>query len=299
MRQRAFGMLLALASKNNLADVMETFARHPEMPLRPEHFSAMRVNWEPKPGNLCSIAEELGLGVDSFLFLDDSAKECAEMREEQPQVLALELPGGLVERMKRRRNTFWIMCGRLDHLGVTEEDRKRAASYEQARGFGQAFQNAHSLEEFMASLQLRVEIEPLAEGQLVRVAQLTQRTNQFNFTTVRRSEAEIRQLLETHECLVVKVKDRFGEYGLTGAILFRIEQGTSYIDSFLLSCRVLGRGVEHVIMSYLGKRAGVQFVEAALKKSGKNQPALQFLRSVGSEYERDLKFRFPAEYLAS
>jgi FkbH-like protein len=239
----------------------------------------------------------LGLGLDSFLFLDDSAKECAEMREEEPQVLTLELPVPLLTDEARTKH-FLDHVWALDHIGVTEEDRKRAASYDQAREFGQAFQNAHSLEEFMASLDLQVEIEPASEENLARVAQLTQRTNQFNFTTVRRSEAEIRSLLETHECLVVKVKDRFGEYGLTGAILFRVEGETLIIDSFLLSCRVLGRGVEHVIMSYLGKRAGGRFVEATLKKSGKNQPALQFLRAIGADYERDLKFRFPSEYLA-
>ena len=297
LRQREDGMLLALASKNNLADVMETFLQHPEMPLQPEHFSAMEVNWDPKPGNLSALAGELGLGVDSFVFLDDSAKECAEMRDEQPQVLTLELPGKMLAdaaRTERFLDHVWA----FDHPVVTEEDRQRAKSYEQAREFGQAFQNAHSLEEFMASLDLRVEIEPATEEQLARVAQLTQRTNQFNFTTVRRSEAEIRSLLGSYECLAVKVKDRFAEHGLTGAVIFHIDGDVLKIDSFLLSCRVLGRGVEHAIMAYLGKRAGVRLVEATLKPTNKNQPALQFLRAIGSEFENGLKFQFPAEYLA-
>jgi FkbH-like protein len=298
LRQREDGMLLALASKNNVGDVMETFLQHPEMPLQPEHISAMQVNWSPKPGNLSVLAGELGLGVDGFVFMDDSAKECAEMRDEQPQVLTLELPGEMLAdavRIEHFLDHVWA----FDHPVITEEDRQRAASYEQAREFGQAFQNAHSLEEFMAGLDLRVEINPVTEEHLPRVAQLTQRTNQFNFTTIRRSEAEIRALPASHECLAVKVKDRFGEYGLTGAVIFAMDGDGLKIDSFLLSCRVLGRGVEHAIMAYLGKREGVRFIEATLTPTNKNQPALQFLRQIGADYEDGLRFRFPAEYLAA
>jgi FkbH-like protein len=300
LKQREAGMLLVLASKNNPEDVMETFAQHPEMPLQPEHFSATRLNWDPKPGNLASMAKELSLGLDSFLFLDDSAKECAEMREEQPEVLTLELPAEMLADevlTYRFLNHVWA----LDHPVVTEEDRKRAASYAQGREFGQAFQSAHSLEEFMASLDLKVEIAPATEEQLPRIAQLTQRTNQFNFTTIRRSEAELRALLATHECLAARVADRFGEHGLTGAILFTTVENTLQIDSFLLSCRVLGRGVEHRLMAHLGKMAierGLPFVEARLIVTSKNQPALQFLKSIGAEYEKDLTFRFPADDLA-
>jgi FkbH-like protein len=297
VKQRADGMLLALASKNNVADVMETFVQHREMPLQPHSFSAMQVNWNPKPGNLSALAEELGLGLDSFVFLDDSAKECAEMREEQPQVLTLDLPSELLGDAKRTAQ-FLDHVWAFDHPVVTEEDRQRASSYAQAQEFGQAFRGAHSLEEFMASLQLEVEIEKVQEEQLARVSQLTQRTNQFNFTTVRRSEAEIRQLLGTKECVVVKVRDRFGDYGLTGAAIYSLEEETLRIDSFLLSCRVLGRGVEHAVMSYLGMRPGVGLVEATLVPTKKNQPALQFLRAIGSGYEQGLNFEFPAGYLA-
>jgi FkbH-like protein len=301
LRQRNQGMLLALVSKNNLADVMETFSQHPEMPLRPEHFSALRVNWDPKPGNLVEIARELSLGLDSFLFLDDSAKECAEMREEQPHVLTLELTRDLLddaEKTARFLDHIWA----FDHPLVTEEDRSRADSYSQAREFGQAFHSAHSLEEFMASLNLRVEIQPAEEDQSARVAQLTQRTNQFNFTTVRRSEAEIRTLPSHWECLAVTVGDRFGEYGLTGVAICGEDDDALQIDNFLLSCRVLGRGVEHTVMAHLGAKAlerGLPFVTATLKPTQKNQPALQFLRAIGSAYEQDLTFRFPSEYLAA
>jgi FkbH-like protein len=300
LRQREAGMLLVLASKNNPEDVMETFAQHPEMPLRPEHFSAIRLNWEPKPWNLAAMEKELGLGLDSFVFLDDSAKECAEMREEQPHVLTLELPADLLADEVRTRR-FLDHVWAFDHPAVTEEDRKRAASYAQAREFGQAFQNAHSLEEFMASLDLRVEIAPAKEEQWPRVAQLTQRTNQFNFTTIRRNEAELRNLAATHECLAARVADRFGDHGLTGVMILAAGEDALYIDTFLLSCRVLGRGVEHRLMAYLGKLAierGLPFVDAKVMVTGKNKPALQFLRAIGAGYEKDLHFRFPSQYLA-
>jgi FkbH-like protein len=301
LRQRDAGMLLCLASKNNREDVMETFAQHPEMPLRPDHFTAMRLDWESKPENLASMAQELGLGLDSFIFLDDSAKECGEMREEQPQVLTLEFPGD-PERIAHFLHHVWA----FDHPVVTEEDRMRAESYARSREFGQAFQSAHSLEEFMASLDLRVEIQHAGPEHLARVAQLTQRTNQFNFTTIRRTEAEIRGLLDSHQpdshqCLIAAVSDRFGDYGLTGAVLFQTSGGSLRIDSFLLSCRVLGRGVEHRIMAHLGALAqerGLAYVDAEARVTSKNQPALQFLHSIGLEHQTDLKFRFPAGYLA-
>jgi FkbH-like protein len=296
LRQREAGMLLALASKNNAEDVMETFALHPEMPLRPEHFAAMRVDWNPKPANLTVLAKELNLGIDSFVFLDDSAKECAEMREEQPQVLTLELPSDETQ-IPRFLNHVWA----FDHPVVTEEDRRRATSYVQAQEFGRAFAGAHSLAHFMATLGLKVRIRGAEEADMARVAQLTQRTNQFNFTTIRRTESEIRGLPETAECLVVNVADRFGEYGLTGVVIVEPVTDTLSVDSFLLSCRVLGRGVEHRIMAHLGTEAlkrGLPIVLVNVLPTQKNQPAIQFLESIGAEYREGGRYRFPSSYLA-
>jgi FkbH-like protein len=295
LRQRDAGMLLALASKNNIDEVLETFALHPEMPLRPEHFAAMRVDWCPKPANLTAMALELNLGADSFIFIDDSAKECAEMEEAEPQVLTLELPTDELQ-FPRFLNHVWA----FDHPVVTEEDRKRAASYAQSKEFGQAFHGAHSLQEFMASLELQVRIRAADESNLPRVAQLTQRTNQFNFTTVRRTESEIRGLPATHQCLVVDVADRFGEYGLTGAIILETRPEALVVDSFLLSCRVLGRGVEHRIMAHLGALAearGIPSVVAIVHPTAKNQPAVQFLDSIGAQYREGDSIQFPAAYL--
>ncbi len=284
LEQRAAGMLLCLASKNNAADVLETFSRHPEMVLRLEHFTAMRLDWEPKPGNLVSLAAELQLGLDSFIFVDDSSKECEEMREERPEVLTLKLPTD-AGRIPHFLKHVWA----FDHLTVTHEDERRAASYTQLREFGGAFRSAHTLEEFMASLDLRVDIAPVQKHETGRVAQLTQRTNQFNFTTIRRTEAEIRSLQNSHVCLSIHVADRFGAYGLTGVVIYGSSGGHLIVETFLLSCRVLGRGVEHRVMAHLGSMAETK-VEVSFADSGRNQPARQFLQSIGSSLCFDAKF---------
>ncbi|HVX67456.1 MAG TPA: HAD-IIIC family phosphatase, partial [Bryobacteraceae bacterium] len=303
LAQREAGMLLSLASKNNLEDVEETFRLHPEMPLRMEHFISTRVNWEPKPKNLREISDELELALDSFIFIDDNAKEANEVASGCPEVLTLTLPEDPAAIPEFLRHV-WA----FDHLRVTEEDRLRNELYAQRVERGRAEKQAGSLADFLASLQLKVRIGPMTPEQLPRVAQLTGRTNQMNFTTVRRSEGEIRELLDsgTAQCLTVDVSDRFGSYGLTGVMIFRATPGALAVDTFLLSCRALGRGVEHRMLARLGEIArehGLRAVEAPFRRTQRNQPALLFLESVGRQYERangdELLFDFPAETAAA
>ena len=278
-RRRA-GMLLALVSKNNEEDVTETFRAHPEMPLRLEDFVARRVNWEPKSANLASIAEELGLGLDSFILVDDNPKECTEAQAGCPEVLALPLPAR-AEDIPEFLKHVWA----FDRARVTEEDRKRPELYAQQAERAMAERASASLEEFLASLQLEVGIAPMEPAQLARVAQLTQRTNQMNASCVRRSEAEIQALLASGraECLTVDVKDRFGSYGLTGVVIFRCAGGALVADTFLLSCRALGRGVEHRMVARLGEMAlerGLARVEIPFVAGQRNRPAALFLESL-------------------
>ena len=129
--QREAGMLLTMASKNNEQDVLDTFAAHPEMPLSLRHFAAWRWNWQSKAENVSSLAEELGLGLDSFLFVDDNPKECAELSGELPEVLSLALPED-IERTPEFLNHIWA----FDHPVVTEEDRNRNVYYSQQQEFG-------------------------------------------------------------------------------------------------------------------------------------------------------------------
>ncbi len=283
--QREQGMLLVLASKNNEPDVAETFEQHPEMPLQLRHFAGWRLNWDPKASSLSALADELSLGLDSFIFVDDNPKECAEVEDSLPEVLALALPANPVE-IPQFLQHVWA----FDHPAVTEEDRNRNAYYAQAQQFGRELKQSASLTHFMESLDLQVNFEPITEGRLARAAQLTQRTNQFNFTGARRTEAEIQSCLDKDGCqgLTVYVTDRFGDYGLVGVILYRINAGMLDVDSLLLSCRALGRGVEHRMLAHLGELAvkqGAGGVRLNFVPAKRNQPARQFLEEIGFDLE--------------
>jgi FkbH-like protein len=301
--QHAQGMLLTLCSKNNVEDVLDTFRLHPDMPLRMDHLAAWRINWASKQANLAALAEELELGLDSFILVDDNPRECQEVEAAYPQVLSLALPArdqGIPEFLRH----VWA----FDRLRVTDEDRVRPAMYAQEIERQRAEKQAASLEDFLRGLQLEVRIAPMSPKDLARVAQLTQRTNQMNFTTVRRSESDIQALLESGkaECLAVHVGDRFGSYGLAGALIFRGGVDAILIDTFLLSCRALGRGVEHRMLAELGRIArqrGLAAVEARYVRSQRNRPALLFLESAGLQFQNvrgeALLFRFPAEFAAT
>ncbi len=288
-RRRA-GLLLALCSKNNEEDVIETFRAHPEMPLRLEDFAAQRLNWESKATNLAALAQELELGLDSFILVDDNPKECTEAQAGTPEVLALPLPSrpdDIPEFLKH----VWA----FDRARVTAEDRRRPELYAQRAERLRAERSAASLEEFLASPALEIRIAPMEPSQVARVAQLTQRTNQMNATCVRRSESEIRSLAGS-ECLTVDVKDRFGSYGLTGAIIFEVQGRALAVDTFLVSCRALGRGVEHRMVARLGEIAqerGLEHVEIPFVAGQRNRPAALFLDSLGPA-DADGVYRLPA-----
>ncbi|MDR3700558.1 MAG: HAD-IIIC family phosphatase [Candidatus Sulfopaludibacter sp.] len=277
--RRREGMLLTLCSKNNPEDVEEVFAAHPEMPLSLRDFAAWRINWESKGTGLAALAAELELGLDSFILVDDSAKECNEAQAAAPQVVALTLPAGPQEIPLFLRHV-WA----FDRPRVTAEDQRRAELYAQQAARARARRTAGTLEEFLASLQLAVEIAPMRPDQLARVSQLTQRTNQMNATCIRRTEAEV--LSSGLECHVVTVRDRFGDYGLTGVMLFAPADEALAVDTFLLSCRALGRGVEHRMVAHLGRIAlerGLQHVRIPFRATQRNRPAALFLESIGAD----------------
>lgn len=290
--RRSEGMLLALCSKNNEEDVSETFRAHPEMPLRWEDFAAVRINWESKASNLRSLAAELDLGLDSFILVDDNPKECTETRAGAPGIAALPLPAD-----PGRIPAFLAHVWAFDRARVTTEDRRRPELYAQRAERSRAARSAGSLEEFLQSLDLRIEIAPMTPAQAPRVAQLTERTSQMNATLVRRNEPEIRALISNGaECLAVKVADRFGDYGLVGVLIFRAAGPALRVDTFLLSCRALGRGVEHRMVASLGAIAagrGLQRVEIPFVAGHRNRPASLFLLSLGSP-DPDGVFHFAA-----
>jgi FkbH-like protein len=283
--QRDAGMLVCLCSKNNEEDVWSVFEKNPGMVLKREHFASSRINWQPKSENLRSLSAELRLGMDSFIFLDDSSVECAEIEARCPEALTLQLPRQNTD-FKRFLSHVWA----FDHLKITEEDRKRSDFYARNAEREQLSAQSMRLEDFLAGLELELEFLPLTRAELPRVAQITQRTNQFNFTSVRRTENEVEQLClaGNAECLVIRLRDRFGDYGLVGAMIFTRRPGLLDVDNVLLSCRALGRRVEHRMLSHLGRIAqkeGRENVRINFVPTPKNQPARDFLESIGAIIE--------------
>lgn len=299
LAQRESGLLLCIASRNNEADVLDTFRAHPEFPLQLSHFVHRAINWRNKSENLPLLAAELDLGLDSFIFIDDSAEECAAIQAACPEVCVLPF-GELYETLPYSLSHLWP----FDRLQTTAEDKQRSLYYQQQVQRAQWERQAGSLEEFIASLNLQVSISRATPATLPRVSQLTLRTNQFNCTTRRRTEGEVLALAERGaECWTVDVADRFGAYGLTGVVILETRGEALWVDTFLLSCRVLGRGVEHKVLAWLGEMArqrGLASVLIPFEPTPRNLPALLFLESVGLECKRStdegVLFEFPAEF---
>lgn len=295
LRQRDLGVLLCLCSKNSEEDVLAVFRHRSEMPLTLDSIVSYRINWHPKSQNLAELAHELSLSLDSFLFLDDNPLECAEVRARCPEVTVLQLPER-AEDIPAFLDHLWA----FDHLGATNEDWKRTELYKQNREREQLRVGVQTLDDFLQRLELRITIAPIATEEVPRAAQLTHRTNQFNLTTIRRTEGEIGQLLAsaTVGCFGVKVSDRFGNYGLVGLMIYRVEPERLAIDSFMLSCRVLGRRIEHAMLEHLAEVAARLHKRAVLlsyRETAKNTPARLFLDRLGAEHRTDREDGFDLE----
>ncbi len=302
LEQLHAGMLLCLCSKNEEADVWAVFDTHPDMLLKREHLISWRINWQSKSENIRSLANELKLGLDSFIFVDDNPVECAEVQANCPAVFTVQIPDDTPSIPHFLEHT-WV----FDHLRLTKEDLQRTESYKQNAARERLKAETLTFQDFLAGLALKVEISALTPSTLGRVAQLTERTNQFNFTTLRRTESELQTLyLEGDKtCLIVEVSDRFGEYGLVGVLIFGQSPAAIVVDTFLMSCRVLGRGVEHHMLSRLGEIAlqkKLEHVEATYLPTAKNRPALDFLQ-MGEQFKQPLatgfRFEFPAGWAAA
>ncbi|MHB0936106.1 MAG: HAD-IIIC family phosphatase [Armatimonadota bacterium] len=270
------GLLLALCSKNNAADVLEVLRHHPHQLLREEHFAAMRVNWEPKPGNLQAIAQELNIGIDALLFVDDSDFECEAVRRQCPGVRVVQAPGTPLDLPE-------CLDGipQLEVLQLTDEDRRRAELYAGRRKDQQLKATAASLDEYLASLEMVMHIGLDDRRHAPRIAQLTQKTNQFNLTTRRYTEADIIRFMDDPDWLVAhfRLADIFGDHGLVGVALIRLEGGTAEVDTLLMSCRVIGRGAESAFLAHLLAalaQRGIRRVRGYYYPTAKNEMVKDF-----------------------
>ncbi len=302
LRQKESGMLLCLVSKNSEDDVRRVFDTRPDMVLKWEDIAGYQINWEPKSNNLQALSNFFNLSLDSFIFLDDSPVECAEVRAHCPAVLTLQLPA------PADIPTFIQHIWAFDHERQTAEDSQRTAFYQQMAKREQFRQGVSSFADFIDGLALDIRIADAQAADVKRMSQMTQRTNQFNFVKNVLTVSDVEALSNADDagCLVVRVADRFGDYGLCGLLIVSAQETALKMDTFLLSCRVMGRGVEHAMMAALGQEAekrGKPVVEVTFVPSAKNRPAEQFLQEILATYpaEHDAErsvYIFPASHLA-
>ncbi|MGH6908723.1 MAG: HAD-IIIC family phosphatase [Phenylobacterium sp.] len=275
------GVVIALVSKNNLADAMQAIDEHPDMLIRRDQIAAMRIDWEPKAANLASIAEELNLGLDAFVFLDDNPAEREAVRRSLPQVTVPELG----DDPSTYSDILRSLPG-LERLDASAEDAVRSRYYADERERKASMSGAESLEDFLASLDVRVEIAPIDAMSLGRAAQLTQKTNQLNMTTRRYTEAQLSERLGTAGWAgyVLRASDRFGDNGIVGVALTQAEGGVCEIDTLLLSCRVIGRRIETAFLAYLAEAArsgGQSVLRGWFLPTTKNAPACKIYEQAG------------------
>ena len=277
------GILLAICSKNNLDDAMEALENHPGMLLRPKHFAAMRISWNDKVQGLREIASELNVGIDSLAFLDDNPFEREQIHAGLLEVTVIDLPDDPHQYASTLHDNPVF-----ERLHRSAEDEQRTVFYAEQRERAQAEQNFQSKEDFYRFLEQEAEIAPVMPATLARISQLTQKTNQFNVTTRRYAEQQIADLADRPgwQVLSIRVGDRFGDHGLVGVAITHDEGEVCEIDSFLLSCRVIGRSVESALLSHLAQGAatrGCKRLAGWFLPTKKNAPAREFYRQHGFE----------------
>lgn len=281
LRLRSQGVLLAALSKNN-ADAITAFEWHPEMALKAADFATTAVNWEPKAENMRRVAAELNVGLDSFMFIDDSPHERDAMRRLCPEVRVPEMPNDPAERPMWLRRQVSTWPARL-----TAEDERRGAFYSAGQEAERWRTSATSHEDFLQGLRQRLGVGRVNRATVARIAQMHQRTNQFNLTTVRSTEADIASLAGDGSrglALYGRASDRFGDHGIVIAAVAEINDTEAVLQSFVMSCRVIGREIER---AFLGEalrelgRLGVDRVYGKYMPTPKNAMVRDFYPSCG------------------
>lgn len=290
LAQKQAGRILVLVSKNVPADVEAVFERRRDLGISLSDVAAVRAGWESKAVALQRLSRELKLSTASFLFIDDSPAECAEVSAALPEVAVLQRPS---EDVRSFLQAAWPLDLKATHHPGLGEARTRLYQDEERRNAVKSA--APSFAEYVQSLEVRVELSPATAADEGRVFELTQRTNQFNTRGDRPSAESVHQAIASKTVLVARVADRFGDYGLCGVIFEAPAGETLRIDRLLLSCRVLGRGVEEEIFDLLVARAsGFKLLAIAISNTPRNQPARGFLERLGnwSGVYQDETYRF-------
>jgi FkbH-like protein len=273
------GVIIGLCSKNNPMDVDEVLENHPDMILQNDDIVIKKVNWDNKVTNLRSIAKDLNIGVDSLVFIDDSKFEIGLIKKELPDISCFQVPSseykyGLM--MRRLTNLFY-------NTSQTKEDIKKVQLYKDQLLRSSSIKPAN-IDSYLESLGMVLTVHIDNSEQMLRIAQMTQKTNQFNLTTKRHTENDIKHLIENKHTSVISisVSDRYGDNGVTGLAILNNKE--SMIDMLLLSCRVLGRNIEYKFMDIivnLAKNSNIKQLKSQYIKTSKNQQVLSFYEQCG------------------
>lgn len=278
------GVIVGLCSKNNPDDVREVFQSHEDMVLKEDDIVIKKINWKDKVTNLRAIAAELNIGLDSIVFVDDSDFEISFIKENLPEVTVLKVP----EKLHEYPATLRDKIGLFFKLSVTKEDKQKSQMYKEKIARQEAKEKFLSLDDYLRSLSLKVTVVCDDKQFIPRMSQMTQKTNQFNLTTKRYSEREIEQFCESPGAAVYafKEKDRFGDNGVSALaiIQFNKDKKEAYIDSFMMSCRIIGRNIELLIINFLVEQlAGkdIKLLRSQYRSTLKNMQVKTFYESVG------------------
>lgn len=266
------GVLLAICSKNNEADVLSVFQDNENMILKESDFSSMKINWNLKPDNIKEIAKDLNIGLQHIVFVDDSDFEIEMVRELLPDITPVLIPKNLSQLKHIFDNK-----GFFDKIQDSSVDSNRTEMYLAENQRMRQLESTSNLEDYYKSLEIAARVGVIDSSDVPRVAQLTQKTNQFNLTTIRYTEQDIDMLRQSEESDIVTLKadDKFGTYGLIGLAILRYNQETLEIDSFLLSCRAIGRGLEDVLLEECIKQAKIKGMKNAIGSFIKTQKNAQ------------------------
>lgn len=289
---RDTGILLAAASKNNAADVEDVLTNHPSCLLKREHFSAFEVHWEDKATSLRRIATSLNIGLDSLVFFDDNPAERAWVKEQLPEVTVLDVSTNILSYSSTLAD-----CGCFDLTSLTTEDLSRSQLYAEDLQRRELQTHTGSLEDFLRGLDMTLTFGQADEQTLPRIVQLLGKTNQFNLTTRRHNAADLKAMLHAGGIILwAKLRDRFGDNGLIAVgIVLPEDAATWRLDSFLMSCRVIGRGVETALLAALvqsAKNRGAQSLIGEFIATQKNQVIADFLPNNGFTMESGVNARY-------
>jgi FkbH-like protein len=274
------GIILAINSRNNPDDAKEVIRNHPYMVLKEENFAAERINWNDKASNLRALADDLNIGLDSMIFVDDDELNREIVKNELPQVKVVDLPKDSSLYLKTL-----MELKDLNVFRITEEDKNKGRMYLEQKMRREQQSKYSDIEDYIKSLQMEISIEKMSEFNRPRISQLTQKTNQFNLTTKRYLEEDLKTMkIDGYLIFAVNVRDKFGDNGLTGVFIVKPEDESLIMDSLLLSCRIIGRKVENVIMGHiydLAKKMDKRLIIGHFIPTQKNIPSRDFFKDNG------------------